>query len=208
MVFTKNGQAQLIEFCIKLEIVMEYYKSDLIASLEKDVQEVLDTAKHLSNLPSIDINTRPDEKSWSVAEILAHLNFYCAHYLPLIDLQLKTAPPSQKNNFKSGWLGNYFTNIMKPRADLSIPSKMKSPTNAIPPKEVDASKALLDFIAYQEQTIQLLNKSKQVDLQRIKIATSLSKLIKLSLGDTFRFFIAHQQRHFIQISRTLERVRK
>ncbi|MCG9898771.1 MAG: DinB family protein [Hydrotalea sp.] len=187
---------------------MEFNRSNLIASLEKDVQEILNTAKHLRTLPSIDIKTCPDEKSWSVAEVITHLNFYCANYLPLIDQQLKTVPPSQKNSFKSGWLGNYFTKIMKPRADLSIPSKMKSPTNAIPSKEVDASKALLDFIAYQEQLIELLNKSKEVDLQRIKIATSLSKLIKLSLGDTFRFFIAHQQRHFVQISRTLERVRK
>lgn len=208
MVFTNNGQAQLIEFCIKLDNVMEFNRSNLIASLEKDVQEILNSAKHLRTLQSIDIKTRPDEKSWSVAEVIAHLNFYCAHYLPLIDQQLKTVSPSQKNTFKSGWLGNYFTKIMKPRADLSIPSKMKSPTNAIPSKEVDASKALLDFIAYQEQLIELLNKSKEVDLQRIKIATSLSKLIKLSLGDTFRFFIAHQQRHFVQISRTLERVRK
>jgi hypothetical protein len=29
-------------------------------------------------------------------------------------------------------------------------------------------------------------------------------MIKLKLGDTFRFFIAHEQRHFIQIQNTLQ----
>ena len=38
---------------------------------------------------------------------------------------------------------------------------------------------------------------------KIRISISISRFVKLKLGDTFRFLIAHEQRHFVQVARTL-----
>ena len=55
-----------------------------------------------------------------------------------------------------------------------------------------------EFIAGQDKLLQLLDRAKGKDLAKIHIPITLTKLIKLRLGDTFRFLIAHEQRHMIQ----------
>jgi hypothetical protein len=47
----------------------------------------------------------------------------------------------------------------------------------------------------------LLDKAKNVSLGKTKTGISISKLIKLKLGDTFRFVIYHNIRHIEQAKR-------
>lgn len=49
--------------------------------------------------------------------------------------------------------------------------------------------------------LELLNQSRKLSLNKVKIQTSISSLIKLKLGDTFQFFVNHIIRHFEQIGR-------
>ena len=63
-----------------------------------------------------------------------------------------------------------------------------------------------EFIQHQKRLLQLLEASRQKSLNQIKVPISISKLLKLKLGDTFRFFIAHEQRHFIQARNTLKTI--
>jgi hypothetical protein len=51
------------------------------------------------------------------------------------------------------------------------------------------------FTNQQKQLLVLLEKSRQYNLNKIKISISISKLLKLRLGDTFQFYINHQLRH-------------
>lgn len=49
-------------------------------------------------------------------------------------------------------------------------------------------KSVIDrFIDQQKDSLKLIDKSKNVNLSKTKTAISISKLIKLRLGDTFRF---------------------
>jgi hypothetical protein len=41
------------------------------------------------------------------------------------------------------------------------------------------------------------------DMGKLRLPISISKLIKLKAGDTFRFLIAHQQRHFVQLQNAM-----
>jgi hypothetical protein len=67
---------------------------------------------------------------------------------------------------------------------------------------------VLDEFAEQQQMIlELLETARTKNLRSIRIPISISKLIKLTLGDTFRFVIAHHQRHFVQIENTLAAVK-
>ena len=83
------------------------------------------------------------------------------------------------SKFQPGFFGNYFTKMMQPDASNKVKNKMK------------AAKSLLDT-------------ARNTDMAEIKVPISISRLIKLTLGDTFRFVIAHQLRHFIQIKEVLE----
>lgn len=74
--------------------------------------------------------------------------------------------------------------------------KDKNPLNA----NLDIT-VIADFISQQIKLIDLLNQSNNVSLNKVKISTSISSLIKLKLGDTFRFIINHTLRHLKQIER-------
>ena len=54
-----------------------------------------------------------------------------------------------------------------------------------------------------EALIRLLEAARTTDLNAMKVASSLGPIIRFKAGDAFRFPVAHQQRHFLQLERAL-----
>jgi len=176
----------------------------LLDLLLSNTRALLLQANQLQQLPIAILSQQPAPKKWSAAQVLQHLNFYCKYYIEAIENNIHLHQTSAKEMFKPGFLGNYFTKMMLPTDQNTIAKKMKAPSSALPVQIPDATLELTTFINYQHQLINLLQLAVSKDMQQIKIPTSLSKFIKLSLGDTFRFFIAHQQRHFVQIDNAIK----
>ena len=183
---------------------MKYNSNVLLDSLQTDVRQILLQANQLHHVPKELLIRQPATGKWSVAQVLEHLNLYCRHYITAIETKLHLNQSGPTVNFRPGWLGNYFTKLMKPTEDRSIPKKMKAPKNAVPSAQPDAQLMLDEFIHHQHHLLNLLQIAKTANLENIRIPTSLSKFIALKLGDTFRFFIAHEQRHFVQIGSVLK----
>ena len=57
------------------------------------------------------------------------------------------------------------------------------------------------FIKQLEWLDSLLIKAENADLTKVKTSISLTKLIKLRLGDTLRFLVYHNERHILQAKR-------
>ena len=57
---------------------------------------------------------------------------------------------------------------------------------------------LADFIGQQQQFLQLLERARKVNIGKVKTGTSLSRMIRLKLGDTLRFVAYHNERHIRQ----------
>ena len=49
--------------------------------------------------------------------------------------------------------------------------------------------------------IALVEKSRAVNIDRIKVPTALGSMVKLRLGEALRFIVAHTQRHLVQLER-------
>lgn len=178
----------------------------LLESLREQTRAIILQAGQLKHFPLEALAKSPAADKWSVAQVLEHLNIYCRYYLTAIEKKLHHNQTSATTHFTPGWLGNYFTRLMQPHQSGSIKKKMKSPANATPSSFPDAKAMLDEFIQHQHHLLNLLQIAEQHDLNKNRIPVSISKLISLKLGDTFRFVTAHQQRHFIQIANTLERV--
>ncbi len=176
----------------------------LLLSLQADVKEIILQAHKLQHMPQEMLEFSPATNKWSVAQILEHLNIYSNYYLPIIDEKLKEKQTVPNIYFTPGWLGNYFTSIMKPTANGSAVKKMQSPKSAVPSSQPNAITMLEEFIKHQHTLLRLLEDASAANLNRVRIPTSLNKMITLKLGDTFRFFIAHEQRHFVQIKNNLQ----
>ena len=136
---------------------------------------------------------------WSIAQCLEHLNRYGNHYLPAIQKGLEQGFPTD-DKFKSTWLGNYFIKMMDPDSSAK---KIKTFKEYSPAPTLDPYAVVAEFIHQQETLLKYLRAARNKDLNKIKIAISLTKWIKLKLGDTFQFLIAHNERHMRQAKRNL-----
>lgn len=168
----------------------------LIQMLLEQTRIAINQAEKLKSLDLKSLTWKQHETSWSILECLEHLNLYGDFYLPQIESKIKKANINEDIEFKSGILGNYFSKLMLPKEKMKKMKtfKDKNPLNS------NLDKTVIDkFINQQMQLLDLLNQSKNVSLNKVKIHTSISSLIKLKLGDTFQFIINHLIRHLAQI---------
>jgi hypothetical protein len=186
---------------------MKKYKSiELLEHLQADTRQLILVAEYLQSADAGLLLQEPAPGKWSVIQVLEHLNSYGRYYLLAIERSLEKDKPATEV-FKPGWLGNYFTKLMKPGADGIITNKMKSPKDHRPAKYLDVLPVLTTFLEQQHYLLELLELAKSKNIGSIRTPISISRLIRLKLGDTFRFVIAHEQRHFVQIDNTLAMIK-
>src|SRR6478736_5512374 len=183
--------------------------TDLIARLEHKTEEHLTvTVKTFQNLTDTALLRPSTTGGWSIAQCLDHLNRYGHYYLP----EIKSAMDRSKRQrdayasegsdfFKSGWFGNYFTNMMDPKTGKSY----KAFKEYIPSLELNAHEVVAEFILQQETLLMYLNNAATTDLST-RLPISITSLIKLKLGDVFQFLIMHNERHLLQAKRNLGQV--
>jgi uncharacterized damage-inducible protein DinB len=171
---------------------------NLIQSLLEQTRQIINQAEKLKQDDLQTLIWRDNETSWNILECLEHLNLYSDFYLPEIENKMKNTTTAADPEFKSGVLGKYFANSMLPKEKTN---KMKTFKNKNP-LNAHLDRMVIDkFINQQIALLHLLNQSRNVSLNKVKIRTSFSGLVKMNLGDTFQFFINHIVRHFTQIER-------
>jgi len=177
---------------------MEFKRIALIEALSSDVQTAINEASRFKTLTIKQLNAKETTEKWSILECLEHVNLYGDFYLKEIETRILSATPAKNATvFKSGIFGNYFANSMKPKADGTIPNKMKTFKDKNPSNSNLPITIIDRFIKQQRQMLTLLEQAKQVDLKKVKTGTTLP-IIKFRLGDTFRFVIYHINRHIVQ----------
>lgn len=179
---------------------MKISASALLNELKERTSQHLEYVQTLTLKTEEELNFRASADSWSTLECLEHLNRYGNFYIPEINRNISSAGKSTQSYFKPGILGNYFAKSMLPKEK---PNKMKT-LKTMNPIQSQLNKDVIDtFIKQQEKMLELLEKAQDIDLEKTKTSISISKLIKLKLGDTFRFVIYHNERHIEQIKRIL-----
>lgn len=182
---------------------MKISTTELLDDLKDRTQKHLQYAQILLQRPESELNFRISADSWSSLECLEHLNRYGDFYIPEINYRISSSKTSSKAVFRSGILGNYFAHSMMPKDKLN---KMKT-LKTMNPIHSQLNKNVVDeFIKQQKQILELLEKAGYIDLEKTKTGISISKLITLKLGDTFRFVIYHNARHIAQVKEVLKNV--
>ncbi|AEW03258.1 hypothetical protein A4D02_04405 [Niastella koreensis] len=177
-----------------------------LETMQTDTQQIMGRLAQLKQLPANILVQQPEPGRWSVAQVIEHLNTYGRFYLPQLQKAIKTYNGTSTEYFAPGWLGGYFTNSMRPKADGTITGKMKTLKNHNPAPTLDAMNVLQEFEQQEIELVQLLLKAKEVNINRIRIPVSITPLLKLKMGDVFGFIIAHHQRHFVQIENVLKAI--
>lgn len=174
----------------------------LLQDLLEITRENVNTVENFKNNSIELLNWKENLESWSVLECIEHLNRYGDFYIPEITNKMNTSNTKSSQLFKSNWLGRYFSESVSYKDKLN---KMKT-FKSMNPLNSNLNMATLEkFIRQQQQIIELLDKSKNINLDKTKTAISISKLIKLKLGDTYRVLIFHNQRHIKQAENVLNK---
>ncbi|WP_075341646.1 DinB family protein [Tenacibaculum agarivorans] len=179
---------------------MELTSTQLLQDLRITTENNLQLVENFKKESIETLNWRENAKSWSILECIEHLNRYGDFYIPEINKRIEASNYQSSKVFKSNWLGRYFSNAVSYKENLNTMKTFKS----MNPLHSKLNKKTLEkFIDQQHQIIDILEQSKEINLDKTKTAISISKLIKLKLGDTFRVLIYHNERHVAQAKKVL-----
>ncbi len=182
-----------------------FTNQQLITDLQSVVADMLTTVSELwQPLPKELMLNKEAPGKWSAAQCLMHLNSYGNYYLPAMKISIERAESKGWHSkvFKSSFIGNWFTQLMLPKEGKPL-TKMKAPQNHTPLLNDNSEEALKTFIQQGNELLTLLKCAESVDLRKAKTPISISRYIRLPLGDTFRFYVAHQQRHIRQAAQAI-----
>jgi hypothetical protein len=184
--------------------------SELIQELQVLTGEIIAFADHrLNTLSKEELSWKSSHAIWSIEENMAHLNEYAGYYHPTIIKRIQETshhPPTVE--YVSSPLGKSAWKAMQLGQAKNVKRKLKAPRNVNPTKKPDLVRGdeLVRFRASQLEMLQILQLAQDVNLKKVKIPLSISRLVRLRLGDTLRMIVYHAQRHTRQMELIIEKL--
>ena len=173
--------------------------SDIIFEL----QTISENArKTFGDLSPEQINWRPSETGWSVAQCFDHLIKSNVLFFDELD---KIGSGNRKNSFLesfsplSGFFGNFLIKSLQKDA-----RKFKVPTQKIaPPSDIDAN-IIEIFTAHQAQLAEKIKRTENADWKKTKVTSPFFSLATYTLADGYTVIVEHEKRHLRQAERVLK----
>lgn len=175
--------------------------SELIKELVEQTEKHQAIAEGFKKLDIARLQHKPSRESWSILECIEHLNRYGDFYIPELRKQIEASHYKKSIVFKPGILGDYFARIMLPQEGGKKIKTFQSMNPVGSQVDIDV---LDKFIAHLHQLLLLLEKCRNTDLTKVKTAISITRWIKLRLGDTLRVVVYHNFRHIVQCQNILK----
>jgi hypothetical protein len=138
---------------------------------------------------------RPNEAEWSIAQVLEHLILTDGPSLEPISRVLYNAPRADCR-WKPTLMGRLITKAVEPRTQW----KTKAKKGFLPTAQPRAGVAR-EYVEVRKRFLELLDRSRGVNLNRVKTNYPIRTPISYNLGDAFMILTRHTQRHLQQIDR-------
>lgn len=177
--------------------------ADRLQSVVSDLNAISEDARvSFGDLTTEQLNWKPSEKSWSVAQCLDHLITINSLYFSLFEKMRSSDIEStflEKHSPLSGFFGRYLINAMRPEN----PKKMKTSKKAYPSASDIDSGIVLRFEDHQRELEGHISRiSPEIELSRI-VTSPLASVVTYSLDDCLTMLIVHERRHILQAKRVM-----
>lgn len=140
----------------------------------------------------------PPTGGWSIGQVLEHLTVAADSYLTpmrrLIERALAATGAGGDPLWRPSLMGGFLAKSLRAPRGLPAP-------RAYIPALVARADVLAEFRKRQRETAMLLERARPLEWNRIRMASPISRLIRLNLGDCFTIGVAHARRHLGQIER-------
>ncbi len=174
-----------------------------IGSIISDMNAVAEDAKAtFATLSNEQLNWKPAEKSWSVAQCLDHIIKTNEQFYPEF---AKLASGTRKNSFwenispLTGWGGRFLINAVSEDS-----KKAKAPSKAIvPPSDIEAG--IVDkFCGHIAEVNEKVESVAGVDRKKTVVTSPFLAIFTYSLDDAYTVLVEHSKRHIRQAKRVME----
>ena len=142
---------------------------------------------------------RPPTGGWSVGEVFEHLCVANDSYLVMLRHVLANPPAGDpRAGAQQVWRPSLAGRMLV--ASFTSPRKLPAPKMWRPepiarPHVIDA------FLERQAELVELIERSLAFKWMRVRLASPVSLLIRMNVGDAFNILVRHAERHFAQIDR-------
>lgn len=175
------------------------YPSSELARFGRELQAVRrEAAELLDGLSDAQLAWAPEPGRWSVGEHVSHLRTLNTRYLEGIDRAIADARAHGRTGFgayRPGLVGGFLTRLMEP----PVKRRMKTPAVFVTEGAHDWAAELAGYHATHEALEERLHAAGGVDLNRARVASPATRLLRLKLGDVFSLLMAHDRRHLWHI---------
>lgn len=140
---------------------------------------------------------RPMQGAWSVDDVLEHLCIVHDSYEPKL-LALLDAPGTPRTDPDAAWSPTLVGGMMV----KSFASDRKLPAPRIfRPAPTPRANVLDEFLTREQSLVAMMGRADDIDLRRVKLASPVSRVIRINLGDAFGILVQHARRHLMQMTR-------
>lgn len=180
----------------KISLKIESWISE-IGRITRDFQEMF------GNLTDEQLNWKPDEDTWSIAQNMDHLIVINSSYLLVLRCM-------RKGNYEPPFFGKFrfISKLMGKAMMKSVQPDRKKKTKTFKIWEPASGEKITDilkkFKAHQEELKRQIRKSENLLTQGAIIASPANRNIVYPLETAFEMMITHEQRHFIQAKEVWE----
>ncbi|HUA62510.1 MAG TPA: DinB family protein [Verrucomicrobiae bacterium] len=172
-----------------------------LEAYREQFQSIADEAQELTRgLDEARFNWRPSASQWSIEECLAHLIAVGSKEVIALEEAIgrgKERGLTGNGPFSPGPIERFILGMTEPpvRQPMSAPLRFR-PLHGQPVTAV-----LPTFLHLQSQLMLRAESAAGLDLRRVKVATPVSRFVRLSLGAMFAQIAAHERRHLDQARR-------
>lgn len=171
----------------------------IISELKKTAD---DARGSFGSLSVEQLNWKPGEKSWSVAQCLDHLILTNEQFYPEFE---KLASGNRKNTFwqnnspLTGFFGRFLV-----KAVTEDSKKAKAPSKTIVPPSDLPSDIVEKFAANIAEVCEKISAVASADRQKVVVTSPFLSLMTYKLDDAYTVLVEHTKRHIRQAKRVLE----
>lgn len=172
-----------------------------IDAAEQEARRLLD------GLDDRQVNWRPDDGGWSVAQCLDHLSRMNVFYVGAVMPAARDAAARANSSFAGlhpGWFGRWFINWLEP----PVTRKAKAPTAEVtPPAEIPRDQLIPAFADSHGPYRELVGLASRTNPDRIIVRNPFFRHVRMKLSTVLLIIPAHDRRHLWQARNVVERIR-
>jgi len=165
---------------------------NLLAEAQRQSVEVAEILGGLSDEAAL---WRPDETRWSAAGHLAHVVIINTAYLGSVEAAIEAAVsaggPRGDGPYRHPRVASWFAGSMEPPPKR----RLKTFRDMVPDPGVSRAEASADFDRTQSRLLEAIERSRGLDLGRVRFRSPFLALLRFSLGSGFEMLLAHNRRH-------------